>query len=164
MKTTHQMHFSKDIAGKTIHIIREFSAPLDQVWDAWTKSALLDLWWAPKPWKAMTKSMDLREGGFWLYCMTGPNGEQHWARVDYAKLDPRRTFTANDSFCDEDGKKNLSLPSTTWKNTFTHSGIGTTVIVEMTFKEEADLNTIIEMGFEQGFEAALRNLDELLEK
>ncbi len=35
-------------------ITREFSASQAEVWKAWTESHLLDQWWAPKPWKAVT--------------------------------------------------------------------------------------------------------------
>jgi hypothetical protein len=38
------------------------------------------------------------------------------------------------------------------------------VEVELSFKEEADLQTIIDMGFEAGFTSALNNLDELFAK
>jgi uncharacterized protein YndB with AHSA1/START domain len=164
MKTTNQMLFSKDIAGKTIHISRQLSAPPGQVWDAWTKSFLLDQWWAPNPWKASTTVMDFREGGRWLYCMTGPNGERHWARFDYLEISPQHDFTADEYFCDENGKKNFRLPSMLWRNTFEYSGTGTKLMVRITFQEEAALKTILEMGFEEGFRAALCNLEELFAK
>jgi hypothetical protein len=38
------------------------------------------------------------------------------------------------------------------------------VNVEITFATEADMEKIIEMGFEEGFTAAHGNLDELLAK
>ena len=51
-----------------------------------------------------------------------------------------------------------------WKNLFHKTGEGTKVEVEITFAKTADLEKIIEMGFEAGFTAGLENLDELLEK
>jgi len=39
---------------KTIVVDRSFDAPLSLVWQAWTDSAILDLWWAPLPWKTVT--------------------------------------------------------------------------------------------------------------
>lgn len=69
-----QTTIAKDAANKKLIVVREFDAPLAEVWKAWTDSSILDQWWAPKPWKAKTKTMDFREGGTWLYSMVGPDG------------------------------------------------------------------------------------------
>ena len=49
-----------------------------------------------------------------------------------------------------------------WKIEFSKARKGTKVEVEITFEMQADLEKIIEMGFEAGFTSALGNLDELL--
>jgi uncharacterized protein YndB with AHSA1/START domain len=159
-----QMNFEKDPDGKKITVTREFAAPVEKVWRAWTEKELLDQWWAPKPWKAKTKSMDFRVGGFWLYAMVSPEGESHWARADYLSIRPQKSYSVQDAFCDENGVKNTSVPSMHWNNQFSVSPSGTTVTIEIIFSSEEDLKTIIEMGFREGFTAALTNLDELLEK
>jgi uncharacterized protein YndB with AHSA1/START domain len=164
MTTIKQPVISKDGTNKKVTIVRTFDAPLEQVWQAWTQSELLDQWWAPKPWQAKTKTMDFREGGFWLYCMLGPDGTQSWARADYKTIVAQKYFSAVDSFCDEAGNKNDAFPSMHWNNTFREMGNGTEVEVVITFSSEADIEKIMEMGFEEGFTAALGNLDELLEK
>ncbi|PSR54519.1 ATPase [Adhaeribacter arboris] len=161
MTNNKQTVIAKDLANKKLKVVREFAAPLEQVWKAWTESNLLDLWWAPKPWKAKTKSMDFREGGFWLYCMEGPDGTQSWARADFQTIVPQKSFTAVDSFCDENGNKNADFPSMHWKNEFNSISSGTKVEIEISFTDEADMTKILEMGFEEGFTAALGNLDEL---
>lgn len=51
-----------------------------------------------------------------------------------------------------------------WKNVFSETGEGTKVEVEISFDSEAGLEKILELGFEEGFTAALGNLDELLAK
>ena len=154
--------FKKDAANKKIFVTREFDAPVEQVWKAWTESELLDQWWAPKPWKAHTQSMDFREGGTWLYYMEGPDGTRHYCRNDYKNIIPNRSFDGLDAFCDENGKINPDFPQMSWKNVFSTSGTGTKVEVEITFDSEADMEKIIEMGFKEGFAAAHGNLDELL--
>ena len=154
--------FTKDAANKKIIVEREFDAPLEVVWRAWTESDLLDQWWAPKPWKAKTKSMDFRDGGTWLYVMEGPEGERHWCRADFKNIVPQKTYTGDDAFCDENGNINPEFPSMHWENEFSETDNGTKVRVEITFASEADLEKIIEMGFKEGFAAAHGNLDELL--
>lgn len=162
--TTTNKHFTfnKDLANKKVIVIREFDAPVEQVWKAWTDSSLLDLWWAPKPWKAVTKSMDFRVGGFWLYFMEGPDGARHYARVDYKSIELQKSFSGVDSFCDEDGTVTDQFPNMSWHNVFKPTSTGTTVEIEITFSSEENLAKIMEMGFEQGFTAALGNLDEVL--
>jgi uncharacterized protein YndB with AHSA1/START domain len=163
MITKHQTNITKDLTNKKLRVVREFDAPIHQVWQAWTESHLLDQWWAPKPWKAQTKTMDFREGGHWLYAMVGPDGAQTWCRADYKTIDPEKGFTVVDAFCDENGKATTDFPSMHWKNEFFQTPAGTRVEVEITFSSEADLEKIIEMGFKEGFTAALTNLDELLQ-
>ncbi len=60
MNHTLAFDFSVDKENKTITIKREFAAELPLVWDAYTKSEILDKWWAPKPWKARTKTMEFK--------------------------------------------------------------------------------------------------------
>ena len=154
--------FTKDADNRKLRVVREFDAPLEQVWRAWTESELLDQWWAPKPWKTNTKSMDFREGGRWLYYMQGPDGSRHFCSVDYKSVIPNKSFAVKNAFCDENGNINNDLPVMHWKNSFSKSGDGSKVEVEISFASEADLDKIVAMGFKEGFAAAHSNLDELL--
>jgi uncharacterized protein YndB with AHSA1/START domain len=108
--------------------------------------------------------MDFREGGFWLYYMKGPEGDVHWCRADYNKIVPQKEFEYEDAFCDENGVPNNLAPTMHWNCYFSPSAIGTKVSVEISFKSEADMEKIIEMGFKEGFTAAHGNLDEVLAK
>lgn len=153
---------TKDTATKKIKIERAFDAPRELVWKAWTKSDLLDQWWAPEPWKAETKTLEFKEGGHWLYSMNGPEGERHWARVDFKRIESYKHFQAVDSFCDEQGNPNHELPVMNWTTHFNETESGTNVLVEISFETESDLRTIVKMGFEEGFTSALNNLDRYL--
>ena len=157
----NQTIISKDVANKRLIVVREFDAPLEEVWKAWTDSKILDQWWAPKPYRAKTKSMDFRDGGVWLYSMIGPDGEEMYCRADFKTIVPNKSFILDDSFCDENGNITHQFPGMHWKNEFSATGTGTKVEVEVTFESEADMEKIIEMGFEVGFTAAHGNLDEL---
>ncbi|WP_448700243.1 SRPBCC domain-containing protein [Mucilaginibacter sp. AW1-3] len=159
---TNNTVITKDLANKKLHITREFAAPADKVWTAWTESATLDKWWAPKPWKADTKTMSFTEGGTWLYAMRGPNGEEHWSRVDFKTINPKTGFTYSTTFCDQDGNVNESAPVSHWVLEFIPIVTGTKVEVELTFDKDADLKTLVDMGFEAGFTMGLNNLEELL--
>lgn len=156
--------FTQDLTNKKINVTREFDAPVEQVWKAWTKSELLDQWWAPKPWKANTISMDFRDGGVWLYYMEGPDGTRHYCRADYKSIRTNKSYEGLDAFCDEKGNINTEFPRMQWLVEFNKASRGTKVEVEITFASVEDLEKIIEMGFKEGFAAAHNNLDELLAK
>lgn len=156
-------NFTVDKDNNKIFVDREFDAPRELVWAAWTESEILDRWWAPKPWVAKTKHMDFREGGYWLYAMMGPDGEIHWSRADYREINPMEQFLAVDGFCDENGVMNPEMPSNAWDNRFESTDANTTIVhVELTFETLEDLEQIIDMGFKEGFTAGLENLDDYI--
>ena len=157
-----KMTFDKDLANKKIKVTRHFEAPLELVWKAWTEAQILDEWWAPRPWKAETKTMNFKNGGYWLYAMAGPAGEKHWCRVEFSNIENRKTFSGYAVFCDENGNVNKALPGMSWKNNFISEGETTLVNVELSFAKESDLKTIIDMGFEEGFKMGLENLDQYI--
>lgn len=163
MKSNLLFNFSVNKENKTINVQREFNAELELVWKAWTEPELLNLWWAPKPWKAETKSMDFKEGGYWHYAMVSPEGEKHWAKVLYLSIIDKKSFSAKDGFCDENGNMNQELPQNHWDNQFIPKENQTLVDVTLTFDSLNDLEKIIEMGFKEGFEMALSNLDQYIE-
>ena len=164
MKSNLVMDFSVDRENSKINVKREFAAPLARVWAAWTQPELLDQWWAPKPWKARTKSMDFTEGGRWLYAMVGPEGEEHWSFAEYKKIIPQKSFTGLDGFSDSEGNINTDLPSAEWQTNFSASEDHTMVDISITYENLADLEQFLQMGFKEGFTMGLENLDELLEK
>lgn len=151
--------FTKDTENKKITVKRNFNATVDLVWKAWTESEILDQWWAPAPYKAVTKRMDFSEGGSWLYAMVAPAGDEIWSQFHFKTIDPKNSFTGNDEFCDEEGNRNNELPGMDWKNVFIPSGNDTTVIVEIIFDKSSDMDVIMKMGFEEGFSMGLNNLE-----
>jgi uncharacterized protein YndB with AHSA1/START domain len=162
MKTSLLMNFSVDQENKKIKVEREFAAPVSKVWAAWTESQLLDQWWAPKPWQARTKTMDFREGGYWLYAMVGPDGSEHWARADFKSITPLKSYAVLDAFCDAEGNIDQTLPRSVWTNQFSENANSTLVSIEIAYEQLADLEKYLEMGFKEGFTAAMENLDELI--
>lgn len=154
--------FSVSKENNTIQVKREFAGNLALVWDAWTKPEILDLWWAPKPYRTVTKSMDFKAGGMWLYYMISPEQEIHWCKNDYKSIELHKQFSGLDAFCDEHGNPNMEMPRTLWTNTFTESDGKTLVKIVAQYDSLADLEKIISLGFKDGFEMALGNLDELL--
>jgi uncharacterized protein YndB with AHSA1/START domain len=160
---TYETVVEKDLPNKTLHVVREFKGTIERVWAAWTQAELLDQWWAPRPWKAVTQSMDFKAGGVWLYYMLGPEGERHYCRVGFTAIDTGKSFSATSNFCDENGNITDGMPTMYWKTDFSSTATGSKADVKLSFETETALETILQMGFEGGFTMALGNLDEMLE-
>ena len=155
--------FSVNKENNTIHVTRDFAASRSLVWDAWTKPELLDLWWAPKPFRTQTKSMDFREGGMWHYAMISPENEVHWCKLDYQTIENQQSYSGLDGFCDEHGTLNEAFPRSQWNNVFSDNGENTTVNITIKYDTLEDLEKIISYGFKEGFSMAMENLDQYIE-
>jgi uncharacterized glyoxalase superfamily protein PhnB/uncharacterized protein YndB with AHSA1/START domain len=163
MKNNLLFDFTVNKESNSIHIKREFAADIDLVWDAWTKSELLDLWWAPKPYRAETKSLEFHVGGTWLYAMVSPENEKQWCKADYKAIEEKKSLSWLDAFCDENGRENNDKPRSLWFSNFAQKNETTTV--ELTLQQDslADLEWMVKMGLKEGFAAALENLDQYFE-
>ena len=160
MKNNLLFDFRVDKYTKTVFVDKEFAADLSLVWDAFTKKELLDQWWAPKPFKSKTKQMDFREGGMRFYAMVGPEGQEHWAIQKYKSITPKSNFTYLNAFADKDA--NPDLPGSDWDLSFSEQNGKTTVNIVIVNDSLERLEQMIEMGFKEGFTAALQQLEAVL--
>jgi len=164
MTSDLRFDFLADKAARTLTIVREFAGPRQLVWDCYTRSELLDQWFAPKPLTTRTKHMDFRPGGYWHFAMIMPDGQQYWSRQDYQSIDPINGYTALDGFSDETGQVNPDLPRSTLQVTFTDQGAHTLVTTLVTYASSEDLQKVIDMGMKEGLTSTLERLDELLQR
>lgn len=162
MTNTTLFNFIVAKNDRTITVERSFNAPLDPVRAAWTEADILCQWWAPKPYQCVIKTLDFREGGRWLYCMQGPQGDRHWCYFDYDSIRPKSHFSGSDSFCDEHGVGNDTKPKVSWEAHFSPSDDRTLVRVLLHFGSPEELEQIVAMGFKEGFTMGLDQLDALL--
>lgn len=157
--------FDIDKVNNAITIEKSFISNINDMWNAWTQSHILDQWWAPKPWHAETKEMSFTEGGKWLYAMVSPELEKIWSTMTYKNIIPLHSFTAKDAFTDENGvAQNNEHPSCEWQTTLEEKDNSIIVKNVLTFKSEEDMKKILEMGFKEGYEMGLNNLEFYLEK
>lgn len=154
--------FIVDRQRNRITIKREFAARRQLVWDCYTKSELLDRWFAPKPFTTRTRSMDFREGGHWHFAMIDPDGKEYWSRQDYVTIRPIEHYTARDGFSDETGEVNPELPQSDLEVSFVDISDHSLVHTEVTYESLENLETVLRMGMEEGLTSTLERLDELL--
>jgi len=88
-------------SDRQILITREFDAPKELVWKAWTTPELVRRWWHANRGEMTVCEMDLRVGGSWRYAMVTPDGmdrvffansgaEATEAAIKIARLNGRR--------------------------------------------------------------------------
>jgi uncharacterized protein YndB with AHSA1/START domain len=162
---TNHFVFEADRTAKKIHIVREFNAPIEKVWKAWTEPALLEKWIAPNPWTAETKIMDFTVGGVWLYAMVGPDGQRHWTYAQFTAIEPGAAFSSMGLFCDKEGNPNTEGPRSYRDTAFSSlSNNRSKVDVVITFTDDATIQMFVQGGFEGGTIMTLNQLDALLEE
>jgi uncharacterized protein YndB with AHSA1/START domain len=155
------MEFIVNKEAQTVEITKEFDAPRDMVWDAYTKAELLDQWWAPKPMTSRTKAMEFREGGRRFYAMVSPDGQERWAVQKYTSITPKSNFKFFNAFSDEN--ENPQLPGSDWDFKFSEENGRTTVHVSIYNESLERMERIMADGsFKLGTEAQLKNLEDLL--
>ena len=95
--------------GKDLVITREFDAPVEVVWKAWTEPEAYKKWWGPKDFTCPTAHLDVRVGGKFLSSMRAADGQEFWATGVYKEIIPLRKLVFTDSFADAQGNV---VPST----------------------------------------------------
>ena len=160
MKTDLLSDFIVNKETRTVLVIREFSADLSLVWDAFTKKEILDQWWAPQPYVSRTKFMDFKVGGRRFYAMVSPEGQERWQVQKYTSISPKNNFKYFSAFADKD--ENLELPGSDWDYNFSEQNETTTVRVTIYNESLARLEKMVEMGFREGFTTTLNYLANLL--
>ncbi len=58
-------------------ITRTLNAPIDLVWEVWTKPGHIVNWWGPNGFTNTISTMDMRPGGEWNLIMHGPDGTDY---------------------------------------------------------------------------------------
>jgi len=162
---TNNFAFEADIAAKKIHITREFNAPVEKVWKAWTDPELLEKWWSPKPNVAKTEVMDFTVGGIWKFAMVTATGAKHWLCARFTDIEPGKLIATTAVFCDADG--NVVGGESKWHRDTKFKAIEdnrTKVEIDITFEDEATIKMFAEGFFKQGTEISYNQLDELIDQ
>lgn len=164
MKSKLLFEFVVDKEKNELTLRREFAADRQMVWDCYTQSELLDLWFAPSPLSVKTKSMVFQPGGHWHYVMIDPEGTEYWGLTEYITISPTVNYTAWDAFSNAEGTINPDLPRAAWDVSFSDLDDNAVVTTVVKYKSLQDLETVVQMGMEEGMMATLARLDTLLEE
>lgn len=154
--------FNKDEKAASLYIMKVFPVKPALLWNYFTQPEYLQQWWAPKPWKTETREMNFNPAGIWRYKLSSPEGEQHYGALQYHEINLHRSFDFTEYFTDENGEKTDEVPSGNWLVGITGVEEGTKLTINMQYPSTEELQTILDMDFENGFTQVLNQLEELL--
>ena len=102
----------KDPEALTMTVTSEWDASVDRVWQLWADPRRLERWWGPPTYPATVIDHDLRAGGKVSYFMTSPEGEKYHGTWKIVAVDQPHRIDFEDSFADDQGNVNSSMPTT----------------------------------------------------
>ena len=90
-------------AARPFVITREFAAPRELIWRAWTEPERLRHWFGPKGCTVAEARLDLRAGGTFHSCLRTPDGAEMWGKWVFREVKPPERLVWVHSFSDKDG-------------------------------------------------------------
>jgi uncharacterized protein YndB with AHSA1/START domain len=153
---------TKDATNLTLVVVAHFDAAPERVWGVWKDPRKLERWWGPPTFPATFTRHDFVVGGESRYFMTGPGGEQPhgWWRIDEID-EPRRLEFAN-GLAGDDGEPAPGIEPMAAHVTFEVVDGGTRMTVLTRFVDVEQMETMIEMGMQEGMNQAVGQIDALL--
>ena len=74
------------VGDREIRGTRDFDAPRELVWKAWTEPEHIGQWWGPNGFTTTTHRMEVRAGGVWRFVMHGPDGRDYENRITFDEI------------------------------------------------------------------------------
>ena len=92
------MNNTNDLSQRTLRIQRTFSAPVQLVWEAWSKPEHITQWWGPKNMETSVIEHNFQVGGKWHYSMKMPDGNSFIAEGIYSVIEALRRIVSSANF------------------------------------------------------------------
>src|SRR5690349_21180875 len=67
-------------------VTRDFDAPRELVWEAWTNPQHIAQWWGPRGFTNSVLRMDVRPGGVFELIMHGPDGTDYPNFIEFIEV------------------------------------------------------------------------------
>ncbi|MEY8566990.1 SRPBCC family protein [Corynebacterium sp.] len=148
----------------TIEIVADYPVAARRLWNAYADPNQLERFWGPPTYPARFTRHDVAVGGRSNYVMTGPDGDRSAGYWTFSQVDAPASFTVRDGFADESGDPNPATPEMTMTFRFDDTDRGSRMTMVTSFDSEEQMRSMLEMGMDQGMEAALGQLDGVLEE
>jgi len=145
-----------------LELLREIDVAPELVWRAWTEPELIKQWFAPKPWAIADCSVDLRPGGAMAMTMRSPEGEEFPSVGCYLDVVPNERLIWTESMDPGYRPKTIDMPLTAILELEPTASGGTRYRAVALHQDPAGVKQHEEMGFNEGWSAALDQLVELM--
>lgn len=142
-------------------ILREFEAPRDLVFKAFTDPALLVQWFLPKELRMKIDAMECRAGGSYHHTHTHANGMQFGFSGVYHEVTAPERIVKTSEFEGLPERGHVVLEITTFEAL---PDDRTKVIIQSICRSVAQRDGMIQTGMEPALTTAHNQLDELLAK
>jgi uncharacterized protein YndB with AHSA1/START domain len=144
-----------DLKNRTLTIEKNFNAPLQLVWDAWTQSEHIVKWWAPKGIDIKVIEHNFKVDGKWKYSALMHDGNEYITEGTYTEIVKLKKIVTSADFkpMTENVEIQVYFEADGEKTKFTFSVIHATQ--EYCKQQE-------ELGFYNGWGSVLNRLDEFL--
>jgi uncharacterized protein YndB with AHSA1/START domain len=144
----------EDLTARSIVMARQFEAPRELVYEAWTRPDHVAAWWGPNGFTNTVTEMNVRPGGVWRVVMHGPDGVDYPNKIEYLEVDPAARLVYDHS--DDVEGAGLSFRVVV---TFEKSGGGTLLTMWMALPtEEAKRMVVEKYGAVEGAKQTLERL------
>ena len=141
-----------------ILITREFDAPKDLVYKAWTTPDLVKRWWSANRGEVTVAEIDLRVGGMWRYVMVAEGGFEVGFHGEYREIVPNERIVSTEVYEGiPDAEAEAALNTLTLTEVDGRTTL--TVLVEHRNKEGRDAH--INSGMEAGMQDAMDLLEQV---
>ena len=140
-------------AEDQILIVREFDAPRELVFRAWTEPELVRRWWHAGRGEMTVCEIDLRPGGSWRYVMVTPDGTEVAFHGEYREVVPGERIVQTeiyDPFPDAAAVDTLEFEDLDGRTRVT-------MLVQHQLSEHRDAH--VDSGMEEGLQDALDLLE-----
>jgi uncharacterized protein YndB with AHSA1/START domain len=139
-----------------VRIEREFDAPRELVYEAYTDPELLTEWLGPRRLTMTVQEMDVRTGGSYRYTHSDAEGSYVFFG-EFREVDPPRLLVQTFQW-----EGNDALPSVDRVEFEELEGDRTQIVVTGTFDSKESRDAMLEAGMEKGVREGYEKLDELL--
>jgi uncharacterized protein YndB with AHSA1/START domain len=141
-----------------ILITREFDAPRNLLWRAYTEPELIKRWWAGEKGTVTSVEVDLQVGGRWRYVMAANGGFEVAFHGEYREISAPERLVNTEAFegiPDPDDNASVVTVTLAEKDGRTYLE----ALIEM--KDKAGRDMIIESGMESGMQESYNALEQV---